>query len=303
MPRLMDDLGQQGNSGQDQPGATGAAGATDPAAAAAAAAGGAPAGSPGGQGRQGGDGEADPWTIDFNGEQLAIPENFRGDEPGSVNSGAALKSAMDLTRLNRELNESRQVPDEYEIKLSDDLAPKIEAMGGIDIENPLLVNYQKMAKEKGFTQEQFQSGIDLYFADQLDNGDSRSEEQIQSENNSAIIAAIPNWEAGRKGELTAFMNSAFGQYFANEDPAAGKVDPVATELRLMNETPEGVIILNRLFEMTGEKSIPGAGHGDGSGYVTHADLEKLQASEAYRKGDPAAQKKAEEMAKALTRGK
>lgn len=252
-----------------------------------------------GAGPDGGAGGDNAWMTELNGEQFQIPENFRGQNPGEINAPAALKAAMDLRQKVEEMGKGPEIPDAYELRVPDEIKEQVERMGGLNAQHPLAQGLFAFAKENKLGQDVVDGLVAIYAKNQVEDTIDPGEEHKR--NLDMLGDHFGDQKEGKLTEITQWVNARFKKNFDAHDPDAGKIDPVAQELLLMNESAGGIMLLDMMRQASRDVQVPG-GDGNGAPRVTEADLDKLMASDKYLAGDPSTVAEVEAMAKALKPG-
>ena len=101
-----------------------------------------------------------------------IPEKFWDSEKGEFNVDGALKAYGDLEKEMHKLK-NPDIPENYEVKIDDEKYPDLD----LPEDDPLLVRYKEHAKDKGWTQDRFDEGLEMF----IDAMRNQAEIQFQSE--------------------------------------------------------------------------------------------------------------------------
>ncbi len=224
---------------------------------------------------------ANPRLVEFDGQQIEIPDEFWDGDANAPRIGALLKSRQDL---RQKLGEGKpQAPESYELKVPEALAERIKA----DPEQPLAKAAMEFAKKNGLSQEQFNELSALYFEGQVSGTLDQAVERASLEK-----ALGPDAKAQMDG-LGQWVSGLLGQDFQKNPGLLMAAEALAS-------SSEGVLLLKALKDRIGEKSVPSSREAPAP-TVSEESLRALQASDAYINGDPVTRRRVAEGWEALER--
>lgn len=217
---------------------------------------------------------AEPRSVHFKGETLAVPEAFWDAEADAPNLGALVKSHADL---RRKLSEPRQLPPEaYELSLPEELSGRIAA----DADDPLAKGAMDWARRHGLGQDAFSELASLYFG-------RLAESAIDAEAERGKLAAVFGDRAdGELAGLSRWVDGLLGDVLAESREIHSALDRLTA-------TADGVMLIKAIKDKLGETGLPSSRIGTPGAPDAQA-LRRLQGSEAYRGGDPETRRKVAE---------
>ncbi len=220
------------------------------------------------------DGAAEPRSVRFKGETLAVPDAFWDAEAGAPNLGALVKSHADL---RRKLSDSRpQPPEAYELVLPRELSGRVAA----DAEDPLAKGAMDWARRHGLGQEAFSELAGLYFG-------RVAEAAIDSEaERGKLAAALGDRADSEIVGLSRWVDGLLGDVLAESREIYAALDRLTA-------TADGVMLIKAIKDKLGEAGLPSSRAAQPGAPDARA-LRKLQASEAYRAGDSETRRKVSE---------
>lgn len=199
--------------------------------------------------------------VEFNGEKLPVPENFWDTEKNSVNTGAILKSQMDL---RKQIGEDLSPKDGYKINIPEELKDVITP----DPDNPLYKAACEFAKKHKISQEDFDNLCLPYFqelAQPFINADS-----FMKEEEAKLDKIFGNKKDEVKNRIRNFIdNSGLKD---NRD--------VMDELSQLTVTAAGIQALNALISSAGN-NMAAVGELGKSSDMTEDELKEMMKDPRY----------------------
>ena len=214
--------------------------------------------------------EDQPRKIEYNGESLDIPDQYwdknAADGKGGINTGALLKSATDLRKLQ---SEQIKAPENYELAVPETLQDKIT----VDAELPIAKNAMEWAKANNVSQEAFSELTALFYEDQAGGLiDQDAEQEILNQ-------ALGDNPDKAKTDIGKWFGGLLGDEFAAKPE-------LMEEAQLIASSANGVLLLKALKDkLSGHTKIPPNDGGQAGDALSLEGLKKLQASKEYQNGD------------------
>ncbi|MEM7046032.1 MAG: hypothetical protein AAF442_00050 [Pseudomonadota bacterium] len=207
----------------------------------------------------------EPTVIDVDGERITVPEDLIDPQTGEIKAEAAAKRVLDLRRQISEKNPPP--PETYQLNVPEELQDTIK----VDPDDPLAGLAMAWAKEQGITQEGFDKLVAGFYGLQAKQGEDVAGYQAEQER--ILKKAWGDKTEAIKGELARWITGIIGEDI--------KKPEVINELSTMAATASGVQLLKKIKDTIGEQALPATRDASGAGAISTADLQALQASEAY----------------------
>lgn len=207
--------------------------------------------------------------VEHNGETFRVPKDLL-DEHGEIDAEKAAKRAVDL---RRKLSEKGQAaPDEYTLTVPDEFKDKWT----VDADDPLFTSMVPMMKEAGISQEQFDKLYAGYVAAQ-----AQAVEQQAEANRDGFEKLSERF--GDVSKASEFFTKTYSPWIANvlTGDDALRVAKFEALHSLVGASSHGALALLDIFDSVRKPGIEPAQGGQTQPRLTQADLDKLQASDAY----------------------
>ncbi len=204
--------------------------------------------------------------IERDGERLEVSENFWNKEKNEPDTFAILKSAQDLRKqIGEDLSPKDGI---YQINIPEEYKDKLQA----NPEDPLYVEFCKIAKSKRMSQKEFDSVSQLYYktlAESVQEFDS--DEYIEKELNAAKQKFGDNIN-NVKARIENFVNNS------------GITDKdILNELAFLQTSAAGIATLDYLLSLRGEP-MPRGENGTVAANLSEDELREMIARPEYQNG-------------------
>lgn len=209
--------------------------------------------------------------VEYNGERLKVDDNFWDKDNDQPNIGAILKSSMDL---RKQIGEDKSPADgKYEIVIPDDLKEAIVP----NPEDPLFVEFSKIAKKNRMSQEEWNAVTDQYFHMLNDKFSELSSNNFDPDQYYEQESQRLSEKFGNK---TEDIKNRIETYLSN----AEITDPdILQEIEFMKSSAAGVAVLNH-FISAGSDPMPSAANTTAEPALSRDELENLMRQEGYQNG-------------------
>lgn len=211
--------------------------------------------------------------IDKDGLLQALSDGYRHQK------GKVFTRKDDLAKQVREELEAEykgpregvpESPDKYEFKISDELAEQLPEHIAVNLDenDPMVGWFRQTAHEYGLSQDKFQELLDNYVASSLANMPDFDQE----------MAKLGDYADQRLERVEGFVEKHLS-------------DGAQQTLRSMAVRADTIQLFEEFMQLAGEPAFAMGEDGAVQETISREDIQKLMASEEYRRGDPATVRK------------